>query len=85
MILYNQFGDFELEDAPMKKFWNAVMLISLIVLLVSAALGLVYEYLIFDKSVIPDALVNTVLVCSYINLAIFIISIFLTDQSKNAK
>lgn len=64
----------------MKKFRNVVMLVSSIVLLVSAAFGLVYEYFIWDKSVIPDAVFNTVFVCSYINPAVFIISIFLAKK-----
>lgn len=66
----------------MKRFWNIVMSASLVILLVSAVFGLVYEYFILDKSVIPDAVFNSVFVCSYINLAIFIISIFVTKKKK---
>ena len=66
----------------MKRFWNIVMSASLVMLLVSAVFGLVYEYFILDKSVIPDAVFNSVFACSYINLAIFIISIFVTKKKK---
>ncbi len=59
------------------KILNFLFFIFLFVVILAAILGMVYEYLIWDKSIIPDIIFNLVLIIGYISLAALLVVIIL--------
>ncbi len=59
------------------KILNFLFFIFLFVVILAAILGMVYEYLIWDKSIIPDIIFNLVLIIGYISLAALLVGIIL--------
>lgn len=70
------------------KLTNIMFAISIILLIPTAIWGLLYEYLIFDKSIIPNNIYNLTLAIGYSSLFGLIISIVLDkiiDRIKEKK
>ncbi|MDD4824412.1 MAG: hypothetical protein PHU13_03965 [Acholeplasmataceae bacterium] len=59
------------------KILNFLFFIFLFVVILAAILGMVYEYLIWDKSIIPDIIFNLLLIIGYISLAALLVVIIL--------
>ena len=59
------------------KILNFLFFIFIFVVILAAIFGLVYEYLIWDKSIIPDIIFNLLLIIGYISLAALLVVIIL--------
>ncbi|MDD4482730.1 MAG: hypothetical protein PHP18_05900 [Bacilli bacterium] len=59
------------------KILNFLFFIFLFVVILAAILGMVYEYLIWDKSIIPEIIFNLLLIIGYISLAALLVVIIL--------
>lgn len=59
------------------KVINILFTISIMILIPSAIWGLIYEYLIFDKSIIPSQVYNITMIIGYSFLFGLILSVIL--------
>ena len=66
----------------MKKLLNTLLTVSAFIVMLSGAFAVVYEYFIFDKSVIPGNAVDIIMVFSLLNLAFFLIGIFISKKTE---
>ncbi len=57
----------------MQKLFEVLNYISIVIVVICGAFGVVYEYLLWDRSWIPDALYNTVFVLGYISVAYIVV------------
>ena len=64
----------------MRKFVRALTYVSGALLMVSGVLGLIYELLIFDKSVIPHTVFDVFWVLSFVNLFVFLICVVIEKK-----
>lgn len=61
---------------------KGIILISLIVVaLIAGAFELIYEYFIWNKSIVPNWMLATVAISGYVSMAILIV-IFLIQEKK---
>lgn len=59
------------------KILNFLFFIFLFVVILAAIFGMVYEHLIWDKSIISDIIFNLLLIIGYISLAALLVVIIL--------
>ncbi|MDY0339280.1 MAG: hypothetical protein WCY80_03710 [Candidatus Izemoplasmatales bacterium] len=59
------------------KIINALFILSLIILVPIGIWGLIYEYFIFDKSIIPSQVYNITMIIGYSSLFGLILSVLL--------
>lgn len=66
----------------MKKINDIFMTISIFIVAIVGIFGFIYEYIIWDKSIVPDWLFNTFAIPGYIALAILVITFILQKRIK---
>lgn len=66
----------------MKKMNDIFMTISIFIVTIVGIFGFIYEYVIWDKSIVPDWLFNAFSIPGYIALAILIITFILQKRIK---
>ncbi len=64
----------------MKKINNLLMTISMIVVLIVGVFGFIYDYLIWDKSILPVWMFDAFAIPGYIALAVLIITLILQKK-----
>lgn len=67
----------------MERIFKIIFDITFIILVISGTIGLIYEYLIFDKSVIPAGIYDVFVIIAYINFGIFIIDLIVMIKKEN--
>lgn len=66
----------------MKKATDVIMAISICIVTIVGIFGFIYEYLIWDKSIVPKWLFNSFAIPGYIALTALIITFILQKKSK---
>ena len=66
----------------MKRMNDIFMTVSIFIVTIVGILGFIYEYIVWDKSIVPDWLFNSFAIIGYIALAILIVTFILQKRIK---
>ena len=69
----------------MRKFNRILMKVSLLILCLCGAFGVIYDLFIWDKSVVPDWLFNLVFIIGIISLAVLIVTYSINEKQSKSK
>lgn len=61
------------------------MKVSLLILCLCGAFGVIYDFFIWDKSVVPDWLFNLVFIIGIISLAVLIVTYSINEKQSKSK
>ena len=64
------------------KLINSIFIIGMILVFITGVWGIIYEYVIWDKSFIPEAIFTTTCILGYIGFAFMILGYFLYKKKK---
>ncbi len=68
-----------------KKITDSLLYVSAIIVMIAGVWGIVYEYIILDKSVVPDLVFSVFFISGYAGLIYIIIWIFFNSRRKKRK
>ena len=64
------------------KLINSIFIIGMSLIFITGVWGIIYEYVIWDKSFIPEAIFTTTFILGYIGFAFMILGYFLNKKKK---
>ena len=64
------------------KLINSIFIIGMILVFITGVWGIIYEYVIWDKTFSPEVIFTTTCILGYIGIALMILGYFLNKKKK---